>query len=79
MRGRGVFLLLGLVACSEASLEQVAAKPPVRDDRLTVHGQFCTEVPSPTEFPVRILFVVAGAIVAVSALVGLLSPEVRDS
>ena len=28
---------------------------------------------------VRILFVVAGAIVAVSALVGLLSPEVRDS
>lgn len=58
MRGRGVFLLLGLVACSEASLEQVAAKPPVRDDRLTVHGQFCTEVPSPTEFPVRILFVV---------------------
>jgi hypothetical protein len=28
---------------------------------------------------VRILFVAAGAIVAVSALVGLLTPEVRDS
>jgi hypothetical protein len=49
---------LGLAACSEASLQQVEPKPQVRDDRLTVHGQFCTEVPSPTEFPVRILFIV---------------------
>ena len=59
MRGLTVFLLLGLAACSEASLYSVEAKPQVRDDRLTVHGQFCTEVPTPTEFPVRILFIVA--------------------
>jgi hypothetical protein len=58
MRGLSVLLVLGLAACSEASLYQVEPKPQVRDDRLTVHGQFCTEVPSPTEFPVRILFIV---------------------
>ncbi|HEX7508489.1 MAG TPA: VWA domain-containing protein [Polyangia bacterium] len=58
MRGFTVFLLLGLAACSEASLYSVEAKPQVRDDRLTVHGQFCTEVPTPTEFPVRVLFIV---------------------
>ena len=58
MRNPTVFLVLGLVACSEASLYPVEPKPQVRDDRLTVHGQFCTEAPSPTEFPVRILFIV---------------------
>jgi len=58
MRGLRVLFVLGLAACSEASLYQVEPKPQVRDDRLTVHGQFCTEVPSPTEFPVRILFIV---------------------
>ena len=58
MRGLRVLFVLGLAACSEASLQQVEPKPQVRDDRLTVHGQFCTEVPSPTEFPVRILFIV---------------------
>jgi len=30
----------------------------VRDDRLTLRGQFCTEAPQPEEFPVRILFIV---------------------
>ncbi len=47
-----------LLACSEASLYPVEHPSEVRDDRLTVHGQFCTEVPQPTEFPVRILFIV---------------------
>ncbi|MGB8294822.1 MAG: VWA domain-containing protein [Polyangia bacterium] len=47
-----------LVACSEASLYPVKPPPEVRDNRLTVHGQFCTEAPQPTEFPVRILFIV---------------------
>ena len=58
MRGLRVLLVLGLAACSEASLYPVEPKAQVRDDRMTVHGQFCSEVPSPTEFPVRILFVV---------------------
>ena len=49
---------MGLLACSEASLYPVKHQPEVRDDRLTVHGQFCTEVPQPAEFPVRILFIV---------------------
>jgi hypothetical protein len=48
--------LLG--ACSQASLYPVEPQPEVRDDRLTVHGQFCTEAPNPAEFPVRILFIV---------------------
>jgi hypothetical protein len=50
--------LLWLAACSEASLYPTEAKPKVRDDRLTVRGQFCSEMPSPAEFPVRILFVI---------------------
>jgi hypothetical protein len=58
MRDLSVLLVLGLVACSEASLYPVEPKAQVRDDRMTVQGQFCSEVPSPTEFPVRILFVV---------------------
>ena len=58
MRGLKVFLLLWLAACSETELDPVEPKAKVRDDRITVHGQFCSEVPSPTEFPVRILFIV---------------------
>lgn len=53
-----VVLALSLASCSEASLYPAEHKAPTRDDRLTVQGQFCTEAPSPTEFPVRILFVV---------------------
>jgi hypothetical protein len=49
---------LGLVACSEASLYPLNPKAKAHDDRMTVRGQFCTEAPSPTEFPVRILFIV---------------------
>jgi uncharacterized protein YegL len=58
MRQRGALGALLLVACSEASLYPAQRPPAVRDDRLTIHGQFCTEVPQPTEFPVRILFIV---------------------
>lgn len=58
MRVHPVWLLLSVAACSQASLYPVEHKTKVRDDRLTVHGQFCTELPSPAEFPVRILFVV---------------------
>jgi hypothetical protein len=47
-----------LVACSNASLYPATQQPAVRDDRLTIHGQFCTEAPQPAEFPVRILFIV---------------------
>jgi hypothetical protein len=47
-----------LVACSNTSLYPAKQQPAVRDDRLTIHGQFCTEAPQPAEFPVRILFIV---------------------
>lgn len=49
---------IALAACSEASLYPTEQKAKVRDDRLTLHGQFCTDLPSPAEFPVRILFIV---------------------
>lgn len=56
---RGLALLTtGLLACTEASLYSIEPEPKMRDDRLTVHGQFCSETPSPEEFPVRILFIV---------------------
>lgn len=50
--------VLMLAACSQASLYPIEKPPEVRDDRMTVHGQFCTDAPKPAEFPVRILFVV---------------------
>jgi len=49
---------LWLVACSNASLYPAEHQPEVRDDRLTIQGQFCTDAPQPAEFPVRILFIV---------------------
>jgi hypothetical protein len=58
MRAGFLALVTMAAACSQASLYPIEPQPKVRDDRLTVRGQFCTEVPSPTEFPVRILFVV---------------------
>lgn len=58
MRWSMFLAALGLVACTEASLYPLNPKAKARDDRLTVRGQFCTETPSPTEFPVRILFIV---------------------
>ena len=58
MRWLGAGAMLALCACSEASLYPTEPQPEVRDDRLTVRGQFCTEEPTPAEFPVRILFIV---------------------
>jgi hypothetical protein len=58
MRWGCASVMLALGACSQASLYPIEGQPEVRDDRLTVRGQFCTEEPSPAEFPVRILFVV---------------------
>ena len=49
---------LTLTACSQASLYPMEKPPEVRDDRMTVSGQFCTDEPKPAEFPVRILFIV---------------------
>jgi uncharacterized protein YegL len=47
-----------LVTCTEADLER--APPTVRplNDKFSVTGQFCTGVPDPSQFPVRILFIV---------------------
>ncbi len=47
-----------VVTCTEADLER--APPAVRtlDDKFAVTGQFCTGTPDPSQFPVRILFMV---------------------
>jgi hypothetical protein len=50
--------LLALGACSDAVLVAVPPVQPVRDDRLSVSGTFCTDPPQPAEFPVRVLFIV---------------------
>lgn len=54
-----LLVLVGLSACAETDLQPIPGGPLVpRDDRLSISGQFCTELPTPAEFPVRILFVV---------------------
>ncbi len=49
---------LGLaVACTSTTLETAPAAVQTLDDKFSVTGQFCTGVPNPTNFPVRILFI----------------------
>jgi hypothetical protein len=54
----------GLVACTDADLERVPPQVRILDDKFAVTGQFCTGVPDPSQFPVRILFIadVSGSI-----------------
>lgn len=51
------FALLG--ACTDVTLKTVEqGPPPPRDDKLAVEGSFCTDEPTPLEFPLRVLFIV---------------------
>jgi uncharacterized protein YegL len=49
---------LAAAACTTTDLEKAppAVAPPL-NDKLTVTGEFCTGLPDPAQFPVRILFV----------------------
>src|SRR5580700_10491991 len=53
-----VAAVLAVVACTDAQLELAPSAPLALNDAFTVTGQFCTGVPDPSQFPVRILFVV---------------------
>jgi hypothetical protein len=44
--------------CTDAQLQGVVATVNAPDNKLTVSGEFCTQIPDPAQFPVRILFVV---------------------
>lgn len=59
---RGVWLVVLaaalFVACADTDLEQVPATVQPLNDKFSVTGQFCTGIPNPAEFPVRILFMV---------------------
>jgi uncharacterized protein YegL len=55
LRCLGLALLLG---CTNADLEAAPIGSKILDDKLQLSGQFCTGVPDPSQFPVRILFVV---------------------
>jgi uncharacterized protein YegL len=46
-----------VVACTDAQLETAPSAPQIANDKFTVTGQFCTGIPDPSQFPVRILFV----------------------
>jgi uncharacterized protein YegL len=50
--------LLAVIACTDAQLERAPSAPTALNDKFTVTGQFCTGIPDPSQFPVRILFVV---------------------
>lgn len=47
-----------IIGCTNADLTPAPATVPSLDDKISVSGQFCTGVPDPSQFPVRILFVV---------------------
>jgi hypothetical protein len=66
MRIRGAAALLGIAVatqlasagCTDAQLQGVVKTTSPADNKLTVSGEFCTQPPDPSQFPVRILFVV---------------------
>lgn len=61
---RVLIALLGLaaaavMACTQSDLLRVPEPPPAKlDDRVSLHGDFCTTDPDTMRFPVRILFVI---------------------
>ena len=56
---RGWVWALGLVACTNATIEKSPPQPPpLFNDKMSVEGSFCTDPPQPLEFPLRVLFVV---------------------
>src|ERR1700722_16563615 len=59
MRGVRLVVLGGAlaVACAYTDLEQVPATVQPLNDKFSVTGQFCTGLPNPADFPVRILFI----------------------
>jgi hypothetical protein len=52
-----VLLALAVWGCADTELVPTVTSTVPTDDRLSVSGSFCTDVPTPAEFPVRILFV----------------------
>jgi len=57
VRLRAWCLALALaIGCTDADLESAPVGSVVLDDKLQVTGQFCTGLPDPAQFPVRILF-----------------------
>jgi hypothetical protein len=53
-----VALSAGGPACTDADLRGMPVQPSVRDDKLRITGDFCTEDPSTLLFPVRVLLMV---------------------
>lgn len=53
-----VAALLSSAGCTDAQLQGVVATVNAPDNKLTVSGEFCTQIPDPAQFPVRILFIV---------------------
>jgi len=66
MRIRGAAALLGIAVatqlasagCTDAQLQGVVKTTIPADNKLSLSGEFCTQPPDPSQFPVRILFVV---------------------
>jgi hypothetical protein len=59
LKRRFTLVVLAVAAgCTDADLVQVPAVEQARNDKLSVTGQFCTGQPDPSQFPVRILFIV---------------------
>jgi hypothetical protein len=55
-----LLLLAGLLAagCDSPRVEPLASKVQGLDDRITVRGTFCTRAAQPTDFPVKVVFVI---------------------
>jgi len=47
-----------LSSCSDAALEKQATQVNALDDHLQIRGRVCTDVPDPTGFPVKVVFLV---------------------
>lgn len=59
-----VALVVSLLAgsCTDAKLERVPAERSLRDDKITVTGDFCTRQPESLTFPLRVLFIIDASV-----------------
>ncbi len=57
-----IFALLLLAGCTPETLRAIdQVEVRAVDDKLVIEGEVCTEPPEPTDFPVKILFVIDGS------------------
>jgi hypothetical protein len=58
LRQLALWPLLAAFGCTNVALQPIAGQDTAVDDHLQIHTTFCTQKPNPSDFPVKVLFIV---------------------